>query len=495
MWHIQSYEFDSSFLYKLNMNKSIGKMTRTILFSSMMFLFYSWNSSGQINVLNERDFIKVLIDNHPIAQRATLEIEIGKQEVIAAKGAFDPIIGGTAYRKIFKGDDYYTKYDAGIRQPLNLLGMDIQGGIEINRGNFLNPERNTPLSGLGYLGLRLPLLQGMAIDQRRTDIELSKLYLEQKQINNLNVLNKLLMNGLELYWNWIRTRKRLGVLNEVLKNNQIVFEGIKVAYFQGDIPAIDTIEAYQQLQRITLQYNSELIQVQNAFNYLKTHLYDTEMRLLNITMDASISEFKDAAIYEPRLIQKLEQKAIFESHPNIAYLRNETKRLSTLLRWERERLKPRLDLQYNFLADTGMSPVEQTFFNDNYQAGLTLQFPLLFRTARAKTEQIKIYTKQNNLELIDEFNILENMAEATRFRLENTRSQVIIAASITSDAKKLYDAELTRFRMGESSVFLVNTRELQYLQAQNALIDLSTEEILQGYLLLFDMGILYSISN
>lgn len=470
-------------------------MIRAIVLSCLIFCFLPRESEGQVSELYERDFIQLLVNNHPVSLQAALEMEAGRQEIVAAKGAFDPMIGGTAYRKLFKGTDYYTKYDAGIRQPLNMLGIDIEAGFELNRGAFLNPEQNTPVSGLGYLGLRLPLLQGLTIDRRRTDLQLSRLYSEQTQIKNLDVLNKLLLDGLGAYWNWVRTRQRVEVLEEVLNNNQVVFEGIKVSYLQGDLPAIDTVEAFQQLQRISLQYNSELIQLQKSYNQIKANLYGRDAQPMAINKEIPVSIFEEAAVFQPNLIQLLGQDSVLNTHPNITFLKNESERLSTLLRWERERMKPRLDLQYNFLADTGGSPLEQTFFNDNYQAGVTVQFPLLFRNARAKTEQLKIYSRQNNLELIDEYNILVNTAEATRFRLENTRIQVEIAASITSDAKRLYDAELTRFRQGESSVFLVNTRELQYLQAQNALIDLSTEEILQGYRLLFDMGILYTIAN
>jgi outer membrane protein TolC len=308
-------------------------------------------------------------------------------------------------------------------------------------------------------------------------------------------LNKVYLDGLGTYWNWIRARQRVEVLEEVLENNQVVFEGIKVSHLQGDLPAIDTVEAFQQLQRIKLQYNTELIQLQRSYNQFKTYLYGTDVKPFEIAMDAPASGFDEAKILQQEIFQMLVQDSFFDNHPNISFLKNESERLSTLLRWERERLKPRLDLQYNFLADTGLSPLEQTFLNDNYQAGLSLQFPILFRNARAKTEQIKIYSRQNSLNLIDEYNILRNAADATRFRLENTRMQADIALSMNSDAKRLYDAELTRFRLGESSVFLVNTRELQYLQAQNALIDLRMEVILQGYRLLYDLGVLYEIAE
>lgn len=437
----------------------------------------------------------MLSNNHPLTLRAALQVEIGRQEIVAAKGQFDPIIGGMMYHKEFTGTNYYTKYHAGIRQPLSLLGIDLEGGFELNRGTFLNPEDKTPVSGLGYLGLRIPLLQGMMIDRRRTDLQLSKIYQEQTQIRSYDVLNKVLFDGLNTYWNWIRARQKVEVLEEIIQNNQIVFDGIKIAYLQGDRPAIDTVEAYQQLQRITLQYNNELVQLQRALNLLKSNLYNTDAQPVSVNENATTSSFSEASIYNSGLMQKFTEDSLLLLHPEMTLLRNESERLAALLRWEKERLKPRLDLEYNLLTDTGMSPLEQTLVNDNYQAAITLQFPLLFRNARAKTEQLKYASQQNKLDLIDTYNVLSNSLEATRFRLNNTREQVNIASSIASGARQLYDAELTRLRMGESSVFLANTRELQYLQAQNTLIDLRTEEILQAYRLLFDLGILYSVSE
>jgi outer membrane protein TolC len=443
--------------------------------------------------LSEKAFIQVLLQNHPKARRAMLQREVGLLEINAAKGAFDPQVGAAFYRKEFQDKIYYNKLDAGLVQPFRFLGMDIQAGLELNNGTFLNPERNTPVAGLAYAGLKLPLLQGMMMDRRRTDLQLSNLFKDRTDIQFADVQNDLLIDGLKAYWNLVKVQQKIQLLSGILENNRLVFQGIKLAFLQGDRPAIDTVEAFQQYQRILLQFNKEQISMQSALNLLQSYTFNESGGGMALQINIVPSEFGEALINTPELKQMLEVQNLLDLHPGIRLLRNEADRLNTQLRWERERLKPRLDVHYNLLADTGMSPLEQTFFNDNYQVGVTLQFPLLFRNARARTEQFKIYIRQNQFALSDEFNYLENAVEASTFAMNNLKEQVALAQSITSDAKRLYDAEVTRFSLGESSVFLVNTRELQYLHAQNTLIDLQTEEIMQTYRLMFDLGILFRI--
>jgi outer membrane protein TolC len=197
----------------------------------------------------------------------------------------------------------------------------------------------------------------------------------------------------------------------------------------------------------------------------------------------------------PQSQQLTREQDLDATHPWLALIRNDNERLNTRLRWEKERWKPRLDLQYNFLADNGMSLTEQQFLNENYQVGIKLQYPLLIRNARARTAQVKAGIWQNELAFSEERNRLQNVIAALQFNLQNIREQVAMGTIITQNSLQLYQAELTRFRLGESSVFLVNTREIQYLQAQNALIDLRTEEVLTGYSLLHEMGVLFRVAE
>lgn len=474
---------------------------RTVILPNMRILLLIVGLSctltgfGQLNELTEDQFIRLLLNNHPQILRADLFQEVGRQEVRANLGFFDPIIGADFYRKNFSNSIYYNKLDAGIMQPLSFLGMDLIGGVEVNNGNFLNPADNTPANGLVYAGVNLPLLQGMMIDRRRTDLAVSRIFRDQTNVEFIEAANNLLSNGLRSYWNWVKTLKRLELIVGVLENNREVFEGVKSAFLVGDRPAIDTVESFQQLQTITLQYEQELVRLQVARNDLERFLFDNEAQPVPLESPDTDIPFESAAAFRPAILQLLTDEDWMQHHPTIQLLELEAKRLGVQTRWEREQLKPRLDVNYNFLFNTNMTPLEQTFLSDNFQVGVGFSFPILMRRALGRTEQFKIFQTQNQLMLTEEMTLLRNMYKANMYAYENLQEQVLITERIVETARALYEAELRRFGLGESSVFLVNTRELQYLQVQNNLIELKTEQILQSYQVAFDVGLLYKIAD
>jgi outer membrane protein TolC len=54
--------------------------------------------------------------------------------------------------------------------------------------------------------------------------------------------------------------------------------------------------------------------------------------------------------------------------------------------------------------------------------------------------------------------------------LENARKQVDLSSSIVNNTNGLLRAELRKFELGESSIFLINTREQKLFETQLKLI-------------------------
>lgn len=467
----------------------------TIIQCSLLFIcFWSHMADAQIEKFTERQFLELLMNNHPEILQAKAQMKVGSLEVFGARGAFDPYIAAYHSQKKFQEKIYYNKSDLGVIVPFQFLGLDVQGGVEWNQGNFLNPERTTPSSGLAFAGIRLPLLQGMMIDQRRTNLRLAQIFEKMAQVRYQQTVNKVLIEGLKAYWEWVRMNERYKLTSEVLENSYTVFEGIKLAYLQGDKPAIDTLESYLQYQRILLQLQNEDQLRQVAYHRLSTFVFNANAKEFQIGPDKVSSNFLESNAYLPQNNPLVFPSDAWMEHPMLQLLRYEQERLQTNLRWERERLKPILHLHYNLLADTGMSPLEQVVMNDNFQLGFSFQMPLFLRNARARTQQHKLFIFQNELQQSDEFVFIKNTVDASRISLELLSDQAVLAAEISRNTYNLYQAELIRFEMGESSVFLVNAREIQYLQARGNEIDMETRALLQRYQWLFDIGILYRVS-
>jgi outer membrane protein TolC len=59
--------------------------------------------------------------------------------------------------------------------------------------------------------------------------------------------------------------------------------------------------------------------------------------------------------------------------------------------------------------------------------------------------------------------------------LAGLRNQVVLAADNLRNYERLFRGEVSRFRLGESTIFLVNMRESKLLEARQKLASLQTK--------------------
>jgi len=75
--------------------------------------------------------------------------------------------------------------------------------------------------------------------------------------------------------------------------------------------------------------------------------------------------------------------------------------------------------------------------------------------------------------------------------LATLRTQVTLLRNITANYRALLDGETEKFQLGESTVFLVNTREQRWLDAQIKYLKLLSEYRKSEAGLLWAMGGFY----
>ncbi|NDB36401.1 MAG: hypothetical protein EB023_13920, partial [Flavobacteriia bacterium] len=82
------------------------------------------------------------------------------------------------------------------------------------------------------------------------------------------------------------------------------------------------------------------------------------------------------------------------------------------------------------------------------------------------------------------FNLKAQLAMKIRnalIDLNNSFVQLQIYQQSVTDSKRLLDAEKNMFENGESSLFLINMRELSYVQAQLKLVEWQSKNKQYGY--------------
>jgi len=131
-----------------------------------------------------------------------------------------------------------------------------------------------------------------------------------------------------------------------------------------------------------------------------------------------------------------------------------------------EMLKPQLDLEYNFVNER-VSQVNNLNFNPNdYKAGLFFKLPLFLRKERGNLKLAKIKVNEAQLDLDFESLQLQNKIQASRSEILSFIIQLNTFQSIVKDYSSLLRAEERKFSFGESSVFLVNAREVSLIDSR-----------------------------
>jgi outer membrane protein TolC len=445
-----------------------------LLFALALFL----NAQPLIgqNTLSIGNTFELINRFHPISKQAGLKIDLSKASLMSARGAFDPAFYSTNDQKTFDGKNYFFYSNSEFKIP-TWYGIEIKGGIENNYGEKLSGENTFGKSS--YMGVSIPLLKDVLIDKRRSDLAQSKLLVSLNQEERQLVVNDLYLDGASSYWSWAYAFQKQQLFTTVLSKTKDRLNFIKQSYLAGDRAAIDTVEGvlqYQNILNLQTQAGAELVEEQSKLsNFLwneKEQPYDlTE----EIQPDTSwIAADIDEISITPLLTIIEQANAI---HPKLKLLSFKTDMLEIEKRYKAQNLLPTLRVNYNFL-NKGYEfnmPFNSALYNNNYKAGLQFGLPLFLRQARGDLKQAKIKIEQQGLETNQTRLEIENKIKTYYAALNAFKSQYKINDKSVENAKRLLEVELERFEIGESSLFLVNTREIKYIEVLLKSYELKTK--------------------
>ena len=430
---------------------------------------YTKASSDSTVVFTQEDYLDMVRSFHPVMIQGQLVMENANLAVGAARGAFDPKWYGQYDQKSFDEKDYFSVGEAGVKLPTR-TGIDFKVAYNWSEGVFLNPENSLPQNGQAIVGLELPLGQGLFIDERRAALKRAKLASEASDVERRQLQNDLIREALEAYWNWSFQFHQLSAYAEALSMAQQRFEAIRESYFLGDVPAMDTLESIIQVQNRNLEFNQATLEFRQAGAYLSVFLWSADQIPLELPETARppdlsppLQKLSDAEIQTYR--ERLE-----EIHPDLRLLDFKSQDLAIKERLKLEQLKPNLNLSYNFLGN-GFDLVDNEttrnlsgLFAQNYKWGLSFQMPMFLRKERNGLKMVRVEMDQNfnkirlkNQELTAK---MEAYAQEVNFKID----QVNQFAQMLQNNRVLLDMEREKFSIGESSVFLINSREQKYIE-------------------------------
>lgn len=434
----------------------------------------------QTPLMDWENFRARVLANHPIARQADLYRDQAQAGLLRAKGGFDPKAYADLNGKNFSDKTYFQYGEAGIKWPL-WLGLELKSNYNHASGIYLNPESTLPEAGQIAAGITWTLGQGLLIDERRYNLRQGRIGLEQGEAERTLILNDLMLEAAKAYWNWVVAGNVLAVYEEALRQAQIRHEALIESYLQGDKPAIDTLETFIQVQNRRLDTNFAQIDRQNAALALGNFLWtDNDLPLPQaqipaapdlLPLGALAAQLPDAdGLLQTALVQ----------HPEIRLYRVKQSLLEVEQQWKREKRKPVLDLNYNFLGNgwqffpTGGNEGLGVLAND-IKWGVQFSYPLPNRKARGDWQITQVKIAQTDFQLQQKRVEIENKVLQYRNELANLSAQIELFRSVTENYRVLLEAENEKFRFGESSVFLINTREQRWLDARVKYLKLLSE--------------------
>ncbi len=414
-------------------------------------------------ILNESSFLKQALEYAPAIKNAQLEVSIQNQEFLAAKGAFEPKIGGQYSVKEFDDKNYYNKQQTGV-QIKTPLGIKVDGGLLINDGIFLNPESNIPSSGLAYAGIELPLGAGMFTDADRTYLKQQRLENDAASLVNTLSVNDYLLEAGEQYWDWYGSIMVLKISEEavILANSRLNF--IKRKNLIGEAADIDTLEAFINFQNRTAYYIANLIKYQKYSNYILNYIW-----LPNRANEALAPEVDME--YDAIFPDSILGKNFVNTHPVIRLLETDSLINQANIYLAKEYFKPQVDVAFRLQESANTLSDFNYNIASNHYVGLNVNMPLFLRKERAKAKQL-IYNgeiiRNKKYEMLIK---IENAQKTYYYNSIELKKSVALWKTASINYGTLLSAEQTKLTLGESSLFIVNNRELKWIDAREKYIE------------------------
>ena len=416
-------------------------------------------SQDSLQKLSLNSFLTIVKTYHPVAQQANIIVKKASANLLSQRGAFDPVINTGGNDKTFDGINYYRNNNTQLTIP-TWYGIEVQAGIE-----YIGGSRNDPQETLGktsFAGVSIPLAKNLLMDKRRAALQQAKIMQQASEQEQRILLNDLLMDAATAYWKWVQAYLASKTYQQIITVNQQRYNLVKSAWLNGDRPAIDTTEALAQLQQFEYLQNEALLLWQNAGVELSGFLWQKNTLPYNLSAQIipqeKTEDLYDAVIF-PELNQLISVARI--THPELVVYNYKLSSLTIERKLMFQELLPKLDLKYNQLGKgyNIAGTATKTLFDNNYRYGINFSMPLRLSTGRGEYKLAKLKITETQLQQKQKQLDIDNKVKNYYNQLVNYKTQVVLLKKSYTNFLQLQKGEEIKFFNGESSLFLVNSRE------------------------------------
>ena len=433
-------------------------------------------------------FIAQVKQNHPVAKQASLQVDIAEAALLAARGNFDPTLQGDFERKTFDKKNYFNYWNPELKVP-TWIGADIKYGLESNSGTFLNSESTA--GNTSYFGIEMPVARGLLMDKRRAAVLQAKQYRNMSEQERLKMLNDLLFDAYVSYYTWAGSYQLFNTYNRFLQiaNERLRF--VRIAFQNGDRSPMDTLEAWTQVQTFRARQAESFMRLNASRLDISAFLWldQDSAVLLSDRFYPDTTKFNQYANAEP--MESLITQAMI-SNPSLRSYDFKLNSLEIERKLKFQSFLPYVNLKYNLLNKDyyAFKNFGGNLLENNYKYGLDFKIPLFLREGRGDYRKAKLKIQETKLEL-------NNKRWETELKVRNYYNETFQLQNQLDQYQQNYVAfntllrnEELRFTNGESSLFMINSRENKVMETQEKLVELRIKYFKSYYAIQWAAGIL-----
>lgn len=429
-----------------------------LFFSSFLF-----GQSKNSQELTYNEFLGYVKKYHPMVKSANLEVNSAQANLMMARGGFDPKIEVDFDKKQFKDKEYYSLLNSSFKIP-TWYGIEVKAGFDNSEGIYVNPENTLPNKGLTSIGVNIPIGQGLFINQRMADLRKAKIQIQLSQAQRKLQAIEVLYNASIAYFNWKRNHSEMQLYTTYLKNAEIRLKGVASLIKNGDKPAIDSVEAGIIVRNRKLNLEDSQLKFAKAKLELSNFLWLENNVPLELQDSIIPEEQLEKTIKETLKINELLMENFsIKNHPKINSLQSKLEILEVERKLKANSLLPKIDFGYHYLS-------EPNYWNDtnfnNYKVGVNFSFPVFLRKERGGLQLAKFKIQDTQYILDLERVQLKNKISAQQTEINSLERQRKLIADLVKDYNTMLNSEERLFSLGESSIFLINTRENNLISSQ-----------------------------
>lgn len=453
---------------------------------ALILCLFAGKAKSQKQYLSKDEFIRVVRAFHPIVKLSNVNLSKAGANIQLARGAFDPTVSTYLSSKELKGDLYYSYFNTEVNIP-TWYGVDIKAGIDNSSGARIDPEITS--GGVSYVGVKFSL-NSLIYDKRRAALQQAKLVREMTMAQQQLAVNDLIFDALSAYWLWVKEYEQLQVIQKLVDKINERIHMVKLEVEQGSRPALDSIEAIGQYYSMLQQQKNTEQLYRNASLELSAYMWLDNCEPYTMPdfvipdVAALNTEFEHCSDLNGTL-------GMLDVHPKLKIMDTKIEALDVERRLKMQGLIPRLSVNAAALNYNGsnLQLIEQPVVK-NYKFSIDLNVPILMREARGALQATNYKIQEQKIEKSHAYVQLAIKLKSYYSEYLSLKGQVKDCERLNASYSMLLEGEIYKYNAGESTLFLVNSRELKYMEAAQKLIDLKAK-LQKAYAgILFSAGLL-----